>query len=245
MKENRKKRQNPTTESSISQTVPFRGKKYLQIFAALLWAALILLCFLYRDELSLDELLNHTPKNPWLAALVMLALFALKSLSLVLYSGLLYAANGILFPLPAAIFLNLCGAVIMLSLPYAIGRKNGASAIRYVQEKYPKFQILQSFSAKNDLALSFLARIVRLPSDVVSLYMGAIQVNYKKYLLGSLMGILPHTITYPLMGMNIRDLHSPEFKISLLIEIVYVVTTSVLYLLYSRRHPTGASESRF
>ena len=155
----------------------------------------------------------------------MLALFALKSLSIVIYSGLLYAANGILFPLPVAILLNLIGTVIMVSLPYQIGRRTGTSAVDEIRAKYPKAEAIHDLRAKNDFLFSFLVRMVRLPSDVVSLYMGAVQVEYKEYLLGSLLGLLPHTITFPIMGMNIGEIHSPKFLI-VLIDLTQQVTIS-------------------
>ena len=165
----------------------------------------------------------------------MLALFALKSLSIVIYSGLLYAANGILFPLPVAIVLNLIGTVIMVSLPYQIGRRTGASAVDEIRSKYPKAEAIHDLRAKNDFLFSFLVRMVRLPSDVASLYMGAVHVEYKKYLLGSLLGMLPHAITYPIMGMSIQDIRSPQFMISLSAEIAYILVTSAVYTLYRKK----------
>lgn len=206
------------------------------IVLGLIWVGIIAICFHHRKELSAEEIARYTPANPWLAAIVMLALFALKSLSIVIYSGLLYAANGILFPLPVAILLNLIGTVIMVSLPYQIGRRTGTSAVDEIRAKYPKAEAIHDLRAKNDFLFSFLVRMVRLPSDVVSLYMGAVQVEYKKYLLGSLLGLLPHTITFPIMGMNIGEIHSPKFLISLSAEIAYILVTYAVYKRYRKKN---------
>ena len=206
------------------------------IVLGLIWVGILAICFLHRKELSAEEIARYTPTNPWFAAMVMLALFALKSLSIVIYSGLLYAANGILFPLPVAILLNLIGTVIMVSLPYQIGRRTGASAVDDIRAKYPKTEAIYHLRAKNDFLFSFLVRMVRLPSDVVSLYMGAVQVEYKKYLLGSLLGLLPHTITFPIMGMNIGEIHSPKFLISLSAEIAYILVTYAVYKRYRKKN---------
>lgn len=206
------------------------------IVLGLIWAGIIVICLVHRKELSAEGIASYTPKNPWLAAIVMLGLFALKSLSIVIYSGLLYAANGILFPLPVAILLNLIGTVIMVSLPYQIGRRTGASAVDDIRAKYQKAEAIHNLRAENDFLFSFLARMVRLPSDVVSLYMGAVQVEYKKYLLGSLLGLLPHTITFPIMGMNIGEIHSPKFLISLSAEIAYILVTYAVYKRYRKKN---------
>ena len=206
------------------------------VVLGLIWVGIIVICFLHRKELSAEEIARYTPGNPWLAGIVMLALFALKSLSIVIYSGVLYAANGILFPLPVAILLNLIGTVIMVTLPYQIGRRTGASAVDDIRAKYPKTEAIHSLRAKNDFLFSFLVRMVRLPSDVASLYMGAVHIEYKKYLLGSLLGMLPHTITYPIMGMSIQDIRSPQFIISLCAEIAYILVTSAVYTLYRKKN---------
>ena len=206
------------------------------VVLSLIWVGIIVILFIHREELSAEGIARYMPKNPWLAAIVMLALFALKSLSIVIYSGLLYAANGILFPLPVAIVLNLIGTVIMVSLPYLIGRRTGASAVDEIRAKYPKAEAIRNLRAKNDFLFSFLVRMARLPSDVASLYMGAVHVEYKKYLLGSLLGMLPHTITYPIMGMSIRDIRSPQFIISLCAEIAYILVTSAVYTLYRKKN---------
>ena len=209
------------------------------IVLGLIWAGIIAICFLHRKELSAEGIARYTPGNPWLASIVMLALFALKSLSIVIYSGLLYAANGILFPLPVAILLNLIGTVIMVSLPYQIGRRAGASAVEDIRAKHPKTEAIYDLRAKNDFLFSFLVRMVRLPSDVASLYMGAVHVEYKKYLLGSLLGLFPHTITFPIMGMSIRDIRSPRFMISLCAEIAYILITYAVYTQYRKKNMEG------
>lgn len=206
------------------------------VVLGLIWVGIIVILFIHRKELSAEGIARYTPKNPWLAAIVMLALFALKSLSIVIYSGLLYAANGILFPLPVAIVLNLIGTVIMVSLPYLIGKRTGASAVDEIRAKYPKAEAIHDLRAKNDFLFAFLVRMARLPSDVASLYMGAVHVEYKKYLLGSLLGMLPHTITYPIIGMSIRDIRSPKFVISLCAEIAYILVTSAVYTLYRKKN---------
>ena len=84
-----------------------------------------------------------TPANSFLAALVMQALFALKSVSFVIYGSLLYAASGILFSLPAAVAVNPLGTVIMSTVPYLIGEKAGAEKVRQIVERHPRAAMLQ------------------------------------------------------------------------------------------------------
>mgnify|MGYP002624690174 FL=1 len=219
----------PTKSTSLIQTA---GK----ICFAAAWAAIILAAFLNRDKLTVDGILQFTPKNLWLAALVILGLFALKSISMVLYSGILFMADGILFPLPIAILVNVLGAAIMLSIPYLIGNRMGASAVAYIKGKYPKAEKLSAYRSGNDFLFAFILRIIGVvPCDIASLYMGAVQVAYPKYLLGGLLGILPAMILYPIMGMGIKDIHAPQFWIALSIKVLLMCGAAAGRLLYRRK----------
>lgn len=203
--------------------------------AACLWAGIILGCCLRMDQLSAEGVASMIPENRWLAAVVMLALFALKSVSVVVYGGLLYAASGLLFPMPAAIAVNLAGSLIMASVPYFLGRRGGSAAVEAILRKYPKAESIRSLRADNDLLFSYLARMARLPSDVVSLFMGAVGVEYRSYLAGSILGLLPCAVIYPVIGMSIRDVRSPAFILSVCAQAAYTAVTAGVCLLVQKR----------
>ena len=77
--------------------------------------------------------------------------------------------------------------------------------------------------------LTFLLRVLgKIPSGVLSLYLGAIGIDYKVYFAGSMLGLLPHLFTFPIMGMNIQNIHSTEFRISVGIEAVYMACSAGL-----------------
>lgn len=203
--------------------------------AILIWIGIIAFFCLRLDDFSVESIVSFVPKNRVLAAVVMFALFALKSLSIVMYAGLLYAASGLLFPIPIAVLVNLIGSFIMVSLPYWIGRRNGSTAAEAILRKYPKAERIHKLRADNDFIFAYLARMAGLPSDVVSLYMGAVNVEYGKYAVGSLLGFLPHMIIYPIIGMSVRDTHSAAFAVSACAEIVYIILTATAYIIYHKR----------
>lgn len=207
-----------------------------KLLALVLWAAVIVFCWTHRSIFSADGISQAAPENPFLAAMFLLVLFAVKSLSFVLYAGILYAASGILFPVPWSILLNILGSIIVVTIPYWLGRKGGRDAAERIRRKYPRAEAIHQLRAKNDFLFAFLARMLRLPSDVASMYMGAVEVSFWPYFLGSLLAVLPHTITYPMIGRNIGNVHSPAFRISLCAEIVYVLATMAVYALYKKNH---------
>lgn len=222
--------------TSSKQMTLFRYWKYAAI---VLWGVLIFACFYYRDALSVSEILAYSPSNPLLAAFVMLLLFAFKSITVFLFCGLLYAASGMLFPLPVALIVNVIGTALMVSLPYILGHQMGSKAANEVTAKYPKAEQLRAFRQENDGFFALIARLIGvLPCDVVSFFMGAISVDYKKYLAGSILGLLPLVCTFTVMGMSITNPRSPAFIIALCVQIACMVASVVLYRMYIKRHHT-------
>ncbi|MCD7756485.1 MAG: VTT domain-containing protein [Firmicutes bacterium] len=202
----------------------------------LICAVLALLFVISRDKLTVEQLLLYTPSAPLAAAAVMLGLFGLKSFCMFLYCGLLYAACGVLFPLPGALAVNLAGTVIMITLPYLLGRRSGGAALERMVEKHPKLSLFMEFKDENPWFLSLFMRLASvLPSDLISIFLGAGGIPYGKYLLGSVLGMLPTIVAFTVMGMSVRDVTSPAFLIALGAEAALVVLSAALYALLHRR----------
>ena len=217
------------------------GKKLLQsrkykIIIFCLWLVILGVCLLCRDQFSVERVLWASPQNLLLAALFMMALFALKSMSIFIYSGIFFAASGILFPLPAAILVNFLGAAVMVSMPYWLGRQMGGELIEAIVRKYPKTAVLRQAQLENQLFLSFITRIINiLPSDILSLYMGASGIHYGKYLLGSVAGMLLTIITFPIMGSSVTDPVSPQFIGPAAVQAAVTAVSIAGYAAYLRR----------
>lgn len=207
------------------------------------WLIIIAACLLHRDELTLEGILSYTPRQPLLAALALLLMFALKSLSVFVYCGLLYAACGVLFPLPAAIAVSVAGTAVMVSIPYWLGKKLGSRAVQYIMEKYPKASLLRDIRGGNDFFFVLTVRLlVKLSSDVVSAYMGAAGVRYREYLPASLLGLLPLCVLFPIMGMSVSDVRSPKFLIAAGIELAIMLISGVAFYFYQKKRRNAGRE---
>lgn len=216
----------------------------MRIITVLIWCGVIAFCIVNRDRFTIDGVVGSAPDDTVPAVLLMLLLFALKSMSLFIYCGILYVASGMLFPLGLAIAVNIMGTAIMLSLPYCIGRLTGADAVGRIIEKYPKAQSLKRLRRKNDFAFSFISRAINiLPADVVSLYMGAVGVRYIPYLSGGLLGFLTTIVTLPIMGTNITRPGSSEFITAAIIQISVSVVFLTICAAYKRRHQIQENEA--
>lgn len=214
---------------------PVTWQSFSKIIMLCLWFVLVLFCLVYRDRITVDAVVNFLPKNSWFVVPAMLLLFGLKSISVFIYTGILFAASGVMFSLPAALVLNLVGAGIMFLIPYFMGRSAGASGLEKLAEKYPNIALLQGFPKESKFFLSFITRIVGiLPIDAVSFYMGCIRAKFPQYLLGSLLGMLASITTFTVMGMSVSDPGSPQFLISLVVEVSINLLSLCAFLLYKR-----------
>ncbi len=216
---------------------------FLKILIGCIWCAVIAVCFIYRKHFTAAELASLTPKSTAAAAAVMLLLFALKSVTVVVYCGALYIASGIVFPLPLAIAVNLVGTAIMSSIPFFIGRSAVGDTVKRIAEKHPRVEEIQRLRRGNDLFLSFLVRIIGLlPSDPLSAYMGAMGTDYKEYLAGTMLGLLPSAIAFPIMGSAISNPKSPVFIAAVVFEVCVTVTSAFAYKRIKRKHLKGKNE---
>ena len=220
-------------------------KLVLRIMFACVWAAIIALCFVNRDKITVDEIIRITPHNTILAVILMLLMFGLKSLTVVIYCGILYVACGIMFPVPIAFGVNFAGTAIMVSIPFFIGRYAGAEKIEKIAKKYPKLAEIRSIRANNDFFAAFLIRIIGLlPSDPISTYMGAIGLDYKKYLAGTMLGMLPSIIAFPLIGMSIANPSSPVFICAVAFEIGVSIVSVSVYAVVRKKKARNLAENK-
>lgn len=211
-------------------------KRILNIFAVCFWLFLIIVCLVYRDRITVDSIVSFTPQNTVAAILVMLLLFAVKSVSIFIYCGLLYGASGILFPLPLAILVNIAGSLIMAAIPFFIGKKAGSGLVTQLTQKHPKLKFLKDVPNQNEFFMSFFVRIIGiLPSDVIGMYLGATEIRFSKYILGTILGMIPQTVTFCIMGSKINDVTSPEFMISLIFELSLMIVSTTAYYLWMKK----------
>lgn len=145
-------------------------------------------------------------------------------------------AAGYLFPTPIALMVNLLGVLIVLTVPYWLGRTFGLRKVSKLTQKYPKFQAVMEKQTAHSLFLCFFLRVIScLPGDLVTMYLGAARTPFSHNLLGGVLGIVPGMVLATVMGLNIRDPASPAFWISAALSAGLAVLSTVLYSIYRKR----------
>lgn len=200
---------------SHRETLP----RLLRILAAAAWAGVILYAVLHRNEFTLDEVLSYTPEDPLLAFGALMLFFVLKSLTVVFYSGVLYGASGVLFPLPAAIAANICGTLVMALVSYFLARGLGADRVDELREKYPRLRSFEKTRSRNNFAFVVVLRCVNIVNfDVGSMYCGAVRLPLVPFLAGSVLGKIADITLLSIMGASLEDRSAAPFLIALIID---------------------------
>ena len=150
---------------------------------------------------------------------------------------ILIAASGSIFPnYFAALLVNSLGVMVMLAVPYLIGRFAEREFVENLINKHRNADKLREFQSENEFFIAYLMRVINvLPCDLVSMFLGSAGFSPKKYFAGSFLGILPGMITTTLMGANVGNPTSPKFWLALVCEIVFAVGSSIAYYFYKKR----------
>jgi len=187
-----------------------------------------------RGALTAQAVLGWTPRRPALAALFLLALYALKSLSVFFPLAALELAAGLLFPLAAALALNLAGVALAQLLPYLLGRRRRGE-LENLLSRRPRLAALWERRQGRDFPFVLLLRLCGvLPGDLVSLALGAGGLDWGVYLGAGLLGSLPHMLAVTVLGSSLSDIRSEAFFLAL----AGNAAVTVLALLVWRRKGT-------
>ena len=204
-------------------------KRIVQIAPIVMIGICALIYLKFFRGVTIEHILEFTPENLWLAALAMVGLFALKSLSVFFPMLILIAASGSIFPtFLSAFIVNCTGVAVMILIPYAIGRFAEREFVEGLINKNKNASKLRELKSDNELFIAYFLRVINiLPCDLVSMFLGSAGFGLWKYMLGSFLGILPGIITTTLMGANVEHPSSPKFWLSVVTEFIFAAASSV------------------
>lgn len=185
------------------------------------FASIILLTVLWFTKLknvTIDDILNFTPKNPFIAFIVLMILFAVKSLIVFFPVTLLYLSVGAIYSPLWALIINFSGITICLLVPYFLGRMSGQEILDKLMVRYPKTNRYIKPEKANSWTYSYFIRIVNpLPGDLRSMLLGALDVPLKTYITSSIVASIPYLVAVTYVGANIDDPDSPGFITSIIV----------------------------
>ncbi len=210
--------------------------KYMRFIPLAIMIALGVVFVIFRDKITIKSIADVSPEHIVLAVLFLVALYALKSLSVMFPVAVLMAAGGYIFSTGVGILVNVLGVAACISVLYWLGRLTSLGTNENILEKYPKVNRIVSVSRTNPFAASLFSRtLFFLPCDIISLYMGTIKMNYFKYLTGGVLGFLPMTISTTVLGKSMTNPKSPAFIISGCVNLSITLVSVFIYWIISKR----------
>ena len=212
-------------------------KRRWKLLCLVLIAGAVLLLYA-KNPITAEQLMDWQPQNLYLAALLLLLLFAVKSALVFVPIMIPQIMVGHLYPGYAAIGLNLLGLVVVMSVPYAIGRRLGGEKLASILQRYPKLEGVLKLQQENELALSFMLRACAVPpADIVTMYLGASGMPLHINILGGVLGSLPAMVMTTFLGANIQDPSSPAFWQALGLNIAWIVLSALGFWLLRKIPP--------
>lgn len=208
------------------------------------WTILILLLLaftlLYVHNtcgITAAQILNWQPENLILAAVVLLCFFAIKSMLVFVPIMLPQLLAGHIYGRDTAILINILGLVVVMSVPYLMGKHMGSEKMEKLIEKYPKINTLLKVQDENEMAFCFMLRACCVPpADIVTMYLGASGVCFSTNVIGGVLGSFPGMVLTTFLGANIRNPESPAFWKALALNVAWVILSGLGFWLFRKAH---------
>ena len=189
----------------------------------------------WRHLLTAGTIAAWSPRQALPAAAFLIALYGAKSLSVAFPLSVLEAAGGLLFPLPAALAVNLLGVGVAQAVPFFLGRRERGRPDVLLTRR-PGLASLSRISTERPGRTVFLLRLGGAsPGDLVSLYLGAAGVPWRAYLVPGLLGSLPRVAAATVLGSALWDIGGRRFWLSLGAGAALTTAALVLWAVSRRR----------
>ena len=208
--------------------------KILQIFSALFMLSMVvtMLVLMKKFNINIDnaaEFATYIKGGTFTVGLIIIAFTVIKSFALVFPPAVIFAVSGLLIDnLWVAILINFIGVALSVILPYYLGRFTGKDMLDTLKEKFPKIKKLDDFAGKNEFMVVYVVKASGvIPSDLMNVVYGAMNINFMKYFIASNIGMLPFNILFTLLA-NKGDLSNPYSLLYIIPIPVFVVIMSIV-----------------
>ena len=194
------------------------------------------LLYLHKQHhITLEEILSWQPENLVLAAAVLLCLFAVKAASVFIPIMIPQILAGHLYPRDIALLINLLGLVIVMTVPYWIGKGLGSAKMEKLLRKYPMIRNILKAQDDNKMAFSFMFRACCVPpADMVTMYLGATGIPFLTNVIGGTLGCFPSMVLTTFLGASIRNPELPAFWQALALNVIWILLSGLGFYLFRK-----------
>lgn len=196
---------------------------------ALVLGILFVIVFKYNDLVNLDvRALVDKTNSLFEAGLAVVGVYSLKAVVFVIPASVLYMAVGMAFDFVPGLIVNAVGLFAELNITYFIGKFLGGEKVENKLRQSKKGEKIITLRDKKTPYL-YVARLLPVfPIDFVSLFFGASNMGYLRYILISFFGVMPRIILITLLGDKIYDLIPVRFMMTVVIFAILIASIVIL-----------------
>lgn len=230
------------------------GRNWQKLVAAAIWVALVggVVTYIQVNHLTIGETLRQliglmqTPLGPLLYVLI----YALRPLTFFSATLLTLAAGAIFGPIWGIIY-TVIASNISATVAYGMGRILGKGIV----DNAKSTGIVSSYAERmrtNSFETTLIMRFLFLPYDLVSYLAGFLHISYRDFMLATIIGSLPGTVSFVFAGASVQvsDIVTTSFRPqfhpwSLAISVVlFVVSVAFSRYLKRREHRHDEATTR-
>ena len=208
--------------------------KVLQLLSGAFMVSMLAVMLILMKKFNINienaaELSKYINGGTLTVSFIIIVFTVVKSFALVFPPAIIFAISGILFDnVYLAIAVNFIGVALSVIPTYYLGKFTGKSMLDTLKERFPKIRKLDDFAGKNEFMVVYVVKAAGVvPSDLMNVIYGAMNVNFLKFFLASNLGMLPFNILFTLLG-NKGDLSNPYSLLYILPIPVFVVIMSLV-----------------
>jgi uncharacterized membrane protein YdjX (TVP38/TMEM64 family) len=217
----------------MTATVPFLKRHWQKMVALLFWLVLILAFVVYSSRNNLTplaatrELMNVLANVPiGTRGAVFIAIYTLRPLIFFPASLLTLGIGALCGPAWGIVF-AVIGSNLSATLAYFVGRLLGQDVVEPKNEN--ALQRYLQRMRQNSFETIFIMRLIFLPYDLVNYAAGFLKINYGAFILATILGSLPGTISFVLFGASSGlEGGTPKFDWRILALSIAIFVTSLL-----------------
>lgn len=186
------------------------------VFVAMIFASIIFIVFNWRTirGLDIDTIVYFVNSKGMYSMFIYILIFALKPFVIVIPSNIIVICGGLVFGPLKGVLLSMLGFGISATIAFYVSRILGKDFVQGIVGE--KFINLDNKLRDSEFKLIFFLRIIPiLPYDPLSYACGFTNINYFTFVTASLLGVLPETFCYNVMGKSISNPLSAQFLIPL------------------------------
>ncbi len=205
--------------------------RILQIASGIFMVAMVILCIYLTQKYNIKvtnipELSEKLPSGILILSIGFVVFSVIKSFALIFPPAVVFSLCAYMIPnFGLALGINIVSVFLSLSIPYVLGRFTGSTMVETLKNKFKAIKKIDDFAGANETEMTFAIKLSGLlPGDLSSLLFGAMGISYKKYMIGSFLGMLPLAVVYTLFGYALKNIGEKPWVVAVPIVVIIVFT---------------------